>query len=650
MSEIFSIKCRWFLVAFLTSLLSANSVLAQGTAFTYQGRLTDGGTPANGTYDAQFKLFDTQAVGTGTQIGPTITNPTITVTAGIFTVQLDFGAGAFPGADRFLEINVRLAGSGSAYTTLSPRQPVTATPYAIRSANSATADAATTATNATQLGGVAANQYVQTGDSRLSDARPPTAGSANYIQNTNVQQASSNFNISGNGTAGGTLSGNFVEATTQFNIAGFRVLSVAGTANMFVGLSSGTSNTTGSDNAFFGEFAGQMNTEGYHNAFFGRGAGNKNTTGASNAFFGRDAGFSNTTGAANAFFGTDAGASNTTANGNAFFGYGAGNLNTTGGGNAFFGKGAGQLNTTGNENAFFGYGAGFSNTASSNAFFGYGAGNLNTTGGGNAFFGRNTGLLNTTGNDNAFFGYLAGQQSTGSNNAFFGRGAGISNTTGTYNTFFGSGAGNTNTTGNSNTIIGGDADVAVGNLSFATAIGSNAIVSNSNSVVLGRSADTVRIPGSLVVTGSVSKGSGSFTIDDPLDPENKTLSHSFVESPDMMNIYNGNAVLDRRGRAIVTMPAYFQALNREFRYQLTAVGAPAPNLHIAREIQGNCFQIAGGKPGTKVSWQVTGIRHDPYAEAHRVRVEEEKPLAERGTYLHPDVYQQTSTRARQRRP
>ncbi len=192
--------------------------------------------------------------------------------------------------------------------------------------------------------------------------------------------------------------------------------------------------------------------------------------------------------------------------------------------------------------------------------------------------------------------------------------------------------------------------MAVGNLSFATAIGSNAIVSNSNSVVLGRSADTVRIPGSLVVTGSVSKGSGSFTIDDPLDPENKTLSHSFVESPDMMNIYNGNAVLDRRGRAIVTMPAYFQALNREFRYQLTAVGAPAPNLHIAREIQGNCFQIAGGKPGTKVSWQVTGIRHDPYAEAHRVRVEEEKPLAERGTYLHSDVYQQTSTRARQRRP
>jgi len=600
MSEIFSIKCRWFLVAFLTSLLSANSVLAQGTAFTYQGRLTDGGTPANGTYDAQFKLFDTQAVGTGTQIGPTITNPTITVTAGIFTVQLDFGAGAFPGADRFLEINVRLAGSGSAYTTLSPRQPVTATPYAIRSANSATADAATTATNATQLGGVAANQYVQTGDSRLSDARPPTAGSANYIQNTNVQQASSNFNISGNGTAGGTLSGNFVEATTQFNIAGFRVLSVAGTANMFVGLSSGTSNTTGSDNAFFGEFAGQMNTEGYNNAFFGRGAGNKNTTGASNAFFGRDAGFSNTTGATNAFFGTDAGASNTTANGN--------------------------------------------------AFFGYGAGNLNTTGGGNAFFGRNTGLSNTTGNNNAFFGYLAGQQSTGSNNAFFGIGAGISNTTGASNTFFGSGAGNTNTTGNSNTIIGGDADVAVGNLSFATAIGSNAIVSNSNSVVLGRSADTVRIPGSLVVTGSVSKGSGSFTIDDPLDQENKTLSHSLVESPEMMNIYNGNAVLDRRGRAIVTMPAYFQALNREFRYQLTAVGAPAPNLHIAREIQGNCFQIAGGKPGTKVSWQVTGIRHDPYAEAHRVRVEEEKPLAERGTYLHPDVYRQTSTRARQRRP
>jgi len=98
------------------------------------------------------------------------------------------------------------------------------------------------------------------------------------------------------------------------------------------------------------------------------------------------------------------------------------------------------------------------------------------------------------------------------------------------------------------------------------------------------------------------------------------------------------------------MPAYFAALNREFRYQLTAIGAPA-NLYVAQEITGNTFKIAGGKRGMKVSWQVTGVRQDAYAEAHRIRVEEEKTGDERGTYLHPEVFGQPTekgvTHARQ---
>jgi len=149
-----------------------------------------------------------------------------------------------------------------------------------------------------------------------------------------------------------------------------------------------------------------------------------------------------------------------------------------------------------------------------------------------------------------------------------------------------------------------------------------------------------RFLGNVQVTGNLSKGSGSFKIDHPLDPANRYLSHSFVESPDMMNIYNGNVTLDRRGRATITMPAYFAALNREFRYQLTALGVPGPNLYVAAEIKGNTFKIAGGKPGMKVSWQVTGVRQDAYAEAHRIRVEEEKTGEERGTYLHPEVFGQ----------
>lgn len=144
--------------------------------------------------------------------------------------------------------------------------------------------------------------------------------------------------------------------------------------------------------------------------------------------------------------------------------------------------------------------------------------------------------------------------------------------------------------------------------------------------------------GNVKVVGSLSKGSGSFKIDHPLDPENKYLSHSFVESPDMMNVYNGTVILDAEGSARVAMPDWFEALNREFRYQLTAIGAPGPDLYIAEEIQNNQFRIAGGSPGLKVSWQVTGVRQDPYAEANRIVVVEDKPEAERGTYLHPEAY------------
>jgi len=147
----------------------------------------------------------------------------------------------------------------------------------------------------------------------------------------------------------------------------------------------------------------------------------------------------------------------------------------------------------------------------------------------------------------------------------------------------------------------------------------------------------VRIAGNLNVTGSVSKGGGSFKIDHPLDPEHQYLYHSFVESPDMMDIYNGNVVTNSEGFAIVTLPDWFETLNRDFRYQLTVVGQFAQAM-IAEKVEGNRFTIRTDKPNIEVSWQVTGIRHDPYANAHRIPVEEEKPPEEQGLYLHPDAY------------
>jgi hypothetical protein len=170
--------------------------------------------------------------------------------------------------------------------------------------------------------------------------------------------------------------------------------------------------------------------------------------------------------------------------------------------------------------------------------------------------------------------------------------------------------------------------------------------------------------GKVKITGNLEKAGGSFKIDHPLDPANKYLCHSFVESPDMKNVYDGVVVLDGKGKAEIELPDWFGILNKDFRYQLTAIGAPGPNLYIAEEISdatttntkynksssnknknknknnNSRFKIAGGNSGMKVSWQVTGIRRDPWANANRIQVEEDKPTKERGYYLHPDLYGQ----------
>jgi hypothetical protein len=145
--------------------------------------------------------------------------------------------------------------------------------------------------------------------------------------------------------------------------------------------------------------------------------------------------------------------------------------------------------------------------------------------------------------------------------------------------------------------------------------------------------------GNVTVTGTLSKGAGSFKIDHPLDPAAKYLYHSFVESPDMMDIYNGNVTTDDHGEAVVELPDWFEALNRDFRYQLTVIGTFAQAI-VAEEIENNRFSIRTNLGNVKVSWQVTGIRHDAYANAHRIPVEEEKPQEEQGYYLHPELFGQ----------
>ncbi|MFT3744194.1 MAG: tail fiber domain-containing protein [Pyrinomonadaceae bacterium] len=500
----------------------------QATDFTYQGQLQNTANPANGVFDFEFALFDT-ALG-GAPIGSTNTRSGVSVTNGIFSVNLDFGS-SFPGGTRFLEIRVRQSGGGS-FTTLSPRQPISSAPYSIKSltadsaqsanmattavnatnavnattANSATnftgplggdvigTQAATTVgrlqgrnvasaqpnngqvlkynstttqwepandetasggsggtitgvtagtgltgggttgtvtvaianggvgtpqiadnsvtdakitgvsgakvagavTNSLQLGGVAANQFVQTGDPRLSDARPPTPGSPNYIQNSAAAQASSNFNVSGVGKAA------TFDAVTQYNLGGSRILGAFGFQNTVVGLETGGANMIGLDNTLVGFRAGNSITDGSANIFVGGEAGRLTTTGVQNVFVGDSSGENNVSGSQNSFFGDAAG-----------------------------------FNTVGNS--------------------------------GNSFFGRRSGFNNT--------------------------GAG--------NSFFGQSSGDTNTTGSNNSALGNGADLSAGNLNFTTVIGAGATGNASDSVFLGRAADTVRVPGNLVVTGGI---------------------------------------------------------------------------------------------------------------------------------------------------
>jgi hypothetical protein len=222
---------RTVFVSFILILAISAAAIGQTNEFTYQGRLLDNGLMANGLYDFEFKIYDTAS--NGNLIG-TITRQNVQVTTGLFTVRLQHDS-AFNGDQRFLEIAVKPAGANGSFVSLAPRQPVTSTPYAIRSssanlalvANSATSS--TFATNAANLGGLPAESYVLDSDSRLSDDRMPKPGSLNYIQNGSGQQIAS-FNIAGSGNIGGNLSVagtttfNTVNSQTQYNVGGERVL------------------------------------------------------------------------------------------------------------------------------------------------------------------------------------------------------------------------------------------------------------------------------------------------------------------------------------------------------------------------------------------------------------------------------------------
>jgi hypothetical protein len=139
-------------------------------------------------------------------------------------------------------------------------------------------------------------------------------------------------------------------------------------------------------------------------------------------------------------------------------------------------------------------------------------------------------------------------------------------------------------------------------------------------------------------------GNKAFQIDHPLDPANAYLNHYCSEGPEPLNIYRGNIVLDTNGEAWIQLPDYFESINRDWSYQLTCVGGFAP-VYIAQEIQHNRFKIAGGRPGMKISWRVEAVRNDRWIQQHKSPVEQQKPIGQRGLYLHPELYGQPAEKS-----
>jgi hypothetical protein len=247
------------------------------------------------------------------------------------------------------------------------------------------------------------------------------------------------------------------------------------------------------------------------------------------------------------------------------------------------------------------------------------------------------GIVASGGNSNSSFGFGGfGVSASGGNSISGPGGPGLGAFGGTSDSGNG-GNGMSVVGGNSNSGDGGKGLSAFGGFS-ASGFGGDGITASPGNGPLGNGL-AGSFEGDVEVFGMLSKGGGSFKIDHPLDPENRYLKHSFVESPDMMNIYNGNITTDDKGEAVVSLPQYFEALNQEFRYQLTVVGTFAQAI-VATKVKDNRFVIRTSAPGVEVSWQVTGIRHDPWARKNRISVEVEKTDRERGYYLHPEAFDQ----------
>jgi hypothetical protein len=569
----------------------------QGSAFTYQGRLSDNGSPATGAYDLRFALFD--AASGGAQIGATSTLEDVAVNAGLFTVGLDFGSAAFAGNARWLEVGARPGASTTAFTSIGPRQRLTPAPSAIFGASAPWAGILN------KPAGFADDIDNDSG----GDITGVTAG-AGLTGGATSGDASLAVGFGGSGAAT-TVARSDHNHTGTYSPTSHNHFGQSWSGSASPGLELATTGVTGlrgeSGSALLGS----------------RGLYGVATSTAIAATFGVVGEIASRTGAgvrgeALTTQGVAAGVWGEAAatNGRGVFG-----LTTSTVGPAY--------GVMGESRSPDGRGVWGQNTATSGLAFGvYGqtaspdgcglCGTASTT------FGDNYGVYGET-DSNDGHGVLGIATSTLTGDAI-----GVEGRTNSVTGIAVKGV----ATATAGTAIRGEANPTTG---FAGFFQGRVHVTH-----------VLSTGGNVSVGGTLSKGSGTFKIDHPLDPENKYLFHSFVESPDMKNVYDGVAVTDAAGYATVELPDWFEALNRDFRYQLTVVDPDDADTFVqakvVQTVAKSRFVLRTSAPGVQVSWQVTGIRKDPFAEAHRVQVEVDKPEDERGTYLHPAEWGQPESR------
>lgn len=579
-----------------TCALACTAAHAQplSTAFTYQGRLSVSGTPVSGAYDVRFLLFDAPTL--GAQVGTTQCVDNLAVTpGGGFATPLDFGA-VFSGHRRWLEIRLRqdtglACDNDTGFVTLSPRHELTAAPHATfaltaASATSATtattatsAATATTATNAQSLNGQPPTFYQNA--SNLSSGTLPSdriAGTyANALSLTNPANV-----LAGNGAALTSLSASNLSIGTLPDGRLSSNVPLESSANAFTGVNTFSANTG------FGVATPQYPVDVASTSGLRAVSASTSAPGAA-ALYGFASSF------------TSAGVAGIT---NIASGYGVVATSSVSSGN-----GVALLAESASPTGYAVYSQGGRNYFAGNVGVGIlpPAWPLTVSGGSNL---RSISALNSAVSGQAIVG-----ESTG---------VGGSGLTGVSSTFSGYGvyAQNTATTGSAIGLFAATASptgIAVSGVATATSGATYGVLGTANSTSPG--AFGVFAQGNLGASGTK-----SFRIDHPLDPA-KHLFHYSAESPEVINFYSGTTLLDASGEAVVALPDYFWAINRDPRYTLTAVGAPMPMLHVAVEVErtqpGNAptFRIAGGAPGAKVSWEVKAVRDDAWVRSHGVPVE-----------------------------